>query len=81
MKASILLLLTAGLATGPLKQAPVSQKNPVKTIPPNRLTTLLPAGYHYDSVKVVSDYKFDQPKSASTEAFARVSYPDLLIIT
>lgn len=75
MKASILILLTAGLTTGPVKQATVSQKNHEKTILDDSLRNRLQAGYHYDSVKVVSNYKFDQPKSASTKAFARVSYP------
>jgi hypothetical protein len=76
MKTTIFFLAAASLSLESFS-AQQSLYNSTKKISPreSRIPVNPPLAYHYDSVKVISAFKYDHPVSENKQAYARIVYP------
>jgi len=76
MKTSIFVLAAASLALESFSSLQLSISSTKYFIPRDTpIPVKPPLTYHYDSVKLISPFKYEHPVSANKQAFARIVYP------
>lgn len=76
MKTNIILLAAASLALESFLslQPATSSKKHLSTVE-TPISSRHPFAYHYDSVKLISPFKYEHPLSENKQAYARIVYP------